>query len=345
MEHTIPLAITDAMLTSNIVEVPPAAWNAGTTYAADAIVSIFSGPSATMATLYESLLPGNLNKAPATEPNWWRPAGVAYLPWSNGTNYALDAIVTEDHQLFQAMKAGSGHRPTTSGLEYWLPLGPTNRWAMFDRQIETRTTHPREIKFEIAMNGRFDTLGLFTVDAAAINVTVMKGAVEVFNKSYSMTSYQGIANYWDHFFNPHPRRRKLYLTGLPIFAGLRLIVTLTGKDVSVGHFAHGRKRRLGATLRGGQLGSVDYSEYKTDTFGRRSVMVREYKNQGRFDVVVKKPYVDTTRQAILDSRGTPAMICASDQYQSMIFFGLITSADVTVQYAQEAILRLQAEDF
>lgn len=345
MDHTIPLPVTEAALVSSIVEVPPAAWNGATTFALGGQAAIFSGPNATIGMLYESLQPGNVNKPPATEPLWWKPIGIAYRPYNPLISYVKGAVVTAAHRLFEKVAPGLGHDPLTSGPELWLDMGPTNRWAMFDKQIETQTTHPSEIRIEIPMTGRFDTLALLNVSAAKVNVTLKKGELELYNEDHKMTSYAGIANWWDHYFNRVQRKRVLYLTDLPIITGLTLIVTITGTNVAVGHLAHGRKRHFGDTMRGAQLGYLDYSEYGVDTFGRRRVIVRDYKDTGGFDVVVAKPYVDSTRQAILDSRGQPSLICASDQYQSMIYFGLITSANITVAYAHESILRCQVEGF
>lgn len=344
-DHTIPLPVTDAMLTSNIVEVPPTAWDGVTVFALGSQTSIFSGPNSTLATLYESLQDGNVGKAPASEPLWWKPIGVAYRSYLPNVSYVKGAVVTHAHRLLEKITPGLGHDPATSGPEFWLDTGPSNRWAMFDRQIETQTTHPDTIRVEIPLNGRFDTLGLFEVEAASINVTLMKGELEVYNENYSMTSYTGIGNYWDHFFNPVERKHLLYLTGLPIITGLTLIVTLTGTNVAVGHLGHGRRRRFGETERGAELGFLDYSEYGVDQFGRRTVIIRDYKDEGGFNVFVPATYVDSTRRAIKEVRGIPAIICASERYESMVFLGLITSSKVIVTYAHESVLRVQVEGF
>lgn len=345
MDHTIPLLVSDESLISNIIETPPLAWDGETAYAAGGMAAVFSGPNATVATNYESLQDDNLNHSPDTEPTWWKPVGTAYLPWDSGTNYAIGAVVTRNHRIVEATKAGSNHDPATSGIEWWRDLGPSNLWAMFDRQIETQTTHPDTIRVEIPLTGRFDTLALLGVVAASVNIKLMKGDVQVYDETFGMTSYLGIANYWDHFFNEISRKRLLYVTDLAIITGLTLIVTLTGTNVAVGHMVYGRRRRFGATQLGAELGFLDYSNYGVDDFGRRNVIIRGYKKQGNFDVIVPTEYVDSTYQAITDLRGTPALIKASERFEAMIYFGLITSAKITVQYKRFAVMRVQVEDF
>ena len=64
-----PLTITDGMLSvpgTNVPEADYAAWNSGTTYAADARVILTSTHK-----IYQSLQAGNLNKDPVTQPLWW----------------------------------------------------------------------------------------------------------------------------------------------------------------------------------------------------------------------------------------------------------------------------------
>lgn len=68
MKVVRPIAIVDADLTSNVAE-SEAVWNAGTTYAKDAIAR--GNTTETAHQLYVSLQATNLNK-PLTDPLWWK---------------------------------------------------------------------------------------------------------------------------------------------------------------------------------------------------------------------------------------------------------------------------------
>ena len=95
-------AVTSASLTSDVLETPPSAYNAGTTYADGNQVSVFSGTNNTTATMYESLAGSNTGNTPSSSPSWWKPLGTAYLAYNAGTNYSAGAIVTDttNHLLY-----------------------------------------------------------------------------------------------------------------------------------------------------------------------------------------------------------------------------------------------------
>lgn len=110
MKLVRPIALTDVTLIStNVPETPPAAYNAVTTYAAGAQVSVFSG---TVAAVYESLAPGNLGNTPASSPLWWKSLGTAHALYSGTTLYLAGEVVADvtTHKLYESqvgVNAGS----------------------------------------------------------------------------------------------------------------------------------------------------------------------------------------------------------------------------------------------
>lgn len=342
-------AITDGILTSDVLETPPSAYDAGTTYDAGDQVSVFSGASNTVATMYESLVGSNLGNTPASSADEWEPIGTAYLAYNAGTDYALGAVVTDttNHLLYESL-AGSNQGEDLTDTEWWLELGPSNKWAMFDNQIDTQTVKPEVIEVEIALTGRMDTLGLLNVDAGMVNITLMNGETEIYNQDFTMVNYAGIANYWDHFFEPVTRKRTLYVQDLPIITGLTLIVTITnsGGNAAVGHMVFGRGRDLGNTQYGATLGYLDFSNIELDSdFGTRAVVLRGFKKQGDFDVWIQEAYVDQVYDIVTSYQGVPTLITATDQYSAAIYFGLITSAKINIAYKLYSVMRISVEDF
>ena len=64
--------------------------------------------------------------------------------WVVGTTYALDAVVRGNtaetaHKLFLSVQAANVGHPVTDPL-WWVEMGPSNRWAMFDGSNTTSTT-------------------------------------------------------------------------------------------------------------------------------------------------------------------------------------------------------------
>lgn len=267
--------------------------------------------------------------------------------WTTAT-YSLGNVVSRLNRRWESLQNSNTNKPPEANPSFWLDLGPTNPWAMFDEQISTQTTRADSLRVELAIAGRMDTLGLLNVDASSVNVTLKKGAVEIYNRDFSMVNYNGIANYADHHFKPVSRRRTLTLTGLPIVTGLTLIVTFTntGANAACGHLVFGRGQVLGQSQYGATLGYRDFSNFEADaTFAVRSLIKRDYKKQGDFDVWIPDEYVDRVYDLVTGYRATPVLIIASSRYSSSIYFGLITAAKITIAYHKYSVMRISTEDF
>lgn len=338
------LTVSEAMLaSSNVLETPPAAYNAGTTYALGNQVSVFSGTNSTTATMYESLQAGNLNKTPASEPTWWQPIGTAYLAWNSGTAYSIGAIVTYGHKLYSAIDAGTNKNPVTE-TAYWLETGPSNLWAMFDQKTGTVTTRPLEVNAEIDITGRIDTVALFALNGASVNVTMMDGVTEVHNQDYSLVSTDGIVDWFSYFFEPIVRKTELLVTGLPNTLDPTLTVSVTDTDdVSVGALVAGLSREIGATQYGAKVGITDFSRKQQDDFGNWYIVERGFSKRGNFTVYVEAPYSDQVFNLLADYRATPVVMIGADDYASTYYYGLLKDWNIELSYPSHHVVTIEMD--
>ena len=100
-----PITMTAAMLTSSTVPettADAAAYNAGTTYALNAQCSVTTGNNIQF---YRSLQAGNLNKTPASQPTWWEPSSIGYVPYSAATAYVAGdkCMLVSNHMVYEAL--------------------------------------------------------------------------------------------------------------------------------------------------------------------------------------------------------------------------------------------------
>jgi len=169
----------------------------------------------------------------------------------------------------------------------------------------------------------------------------------VYNRDFSMVSYLGIANYWDHHFLPVTRRRTLYVADLPIVTGLRLTVTFlnAGSNAACGHMVVGRRRSLGQTLIGATLDYIDFSKFEPNEFGIRAVVVRSQKDQGSFEIWVEGKYLDLVRRIVKSYSGRPILISASSKFESTNYFGLLTKGSTLINYTDFAVFKVNVEEF
>lgn len=345
MSHIVrPFAVT-SIATTNVLETPPAAYNAGTTYALGDQVSVFSGVSSTVATMYESLQAGNTGNTPASSPAWWQEIGTAYLAWNSGTTYAIDAIVsdTTGHRLYQSLQNSNTNHAVTD-TAWWVDIGPTNRWAMFDQINSSQTSRPLEVSATINTTGRIDSVVFTNLAANALNVTVTDGVDEFYNEDISLVDNSFISDYYDYFFEEIVRFTDYEVTGLPNILNPVISFALTDSGtVAVGNVVPGFAFELGDTQYGAKLGNTDYSRITTDDFGNTSITVRDSAKRGDFTIWM--PAYRTDRAfAILDSfRGTALAFVGANEFTSTIQFGLLRDWNLEIAYPSHSVLSLQMQ--
>ena len=90
------------------------------------------------------LVPGTITSAMLTS----TVAETDYTAWSSGTTYAVGGrcISTTTHRVYESLVASNtNHDPTDisnriGATPWWLDVGATNRWKMFDDQTTSQTT-------------------------------------------------------------------------------------------------------------------------------------------------------------------------------------------------------------
>ena len=100
------------------------------------------------------------------------------------------------------------------------------------------------------VSGRIDTVALFNLDGASVNVTMLDRATEVHNEDYSLVSTDGIADWFSRLFEPIVRKTELLCYRPAQHARPSLTATVTDTDnVSVGAFVAGWRFMSGYAIR------------------------------------------------------------------------------------------------
>lgn len=351
-----PAAITETVLIStNAVETPPAAFNAGTTYALNDLSS-FGLASATDGTwtgyglrdVYRSLAPGNIGHAPASSPTWWKRIGSVYQEWANATAYAVgDRVqVTSAHKVFQAAAAHSGKNPLTDTTGAWIEVGATNRWAMFDQVVGTQTAVPESLVVSLKPGGRFDSLAMDNVTAASVQVvvTTAAGAI-VYDRTVDMISTVGITNLWAWFTEPVDRSTTVLLTDLPAYSGATVTITLNepAGEAGCGICVLGLSRTIGKTRYGASVGAQDYSRKERDQFGGYSFVERAYSKRANFTVLVENVSLDAIAALLTEYRAKPIFYIGASEYGLTSGYGVLKDWAVEIAYPTHSELTIEAE--
>lgn len=86
---------------------------------------------------------------------------------TSGTQSGTHTATAQVHKVYESLQAANtGHYPLISPT-WWVEVGSTNRWAMFDGAVSSQTTNADEIKVTLNTVGRDDAVALFNVSGCS----------------------------------------------------------------------------------------------------------------------------------------------------------------------------------
>jgi hypothetical protein len=343
-----PVEITDALLVSSTAyEVAPAAYNAGTTYASGAFVSVAG--SAGLITVYKSLQNSNTGHTPASSPSWWLEHCTTYQEYSGAATYALDDYVINatTHRTYKSL-ANSNTGNALTDTTKWFLVGATNKWAMFDfdRSVGTSQTGPLTVTFTPGQ--RITAIALLGIVGASVTVTMTVAAVTVYTATRSLSG-RDTRTWSDYFFGTFGQIPSLLLSDLPAYSGATVTVTLVGTVVSCGACVVGSAVTIGQILQGAKSDGLNFSRFDRDDFGNSVLVPRRTVPRTSQTILFEK--VNTNR--IRDLRSslnakTAVWIGLSDQsndyFETLLILGIYKQFEISLDHPTHAVLNLELEE-
>lgn len=269
--------------------------------------------------------------------------------WNAATAYTVgqQAIRTTTHMKYERKVAGTSATPPESDAVNWLAIGPTNRWAMFDRKVGTKTTAATSLSTVMSAGPVSGVAALELAGREAV-VTMKNapGGSVVYDRTVSLDGTI-INSVYDWLFNDFEQLTDFVLTDLPRhYAGGELSVTINGTSgVACGVLQVGQVFEIGQTLSGATVGIIDYSRKVTDTYGNRDVLERGYSKRGNIQVLTDKSDFNKIYRLLASLRATPCVYIGADTvgYEPMINYGFYKDFSMVVQYAQHHLCNLEIE--
>ncbi len=344
----VPHTVTDTMLaSSSVVDVAPAAYSAGTTYALDANVSVAG--AAGLITVYKSLQASNTGHTPASSPTWWAKLCTLYQAYSAGATYAADDRVQDNttHLVYQSLVSSNTGNELTDKAK-WVQVSATNVWSAFDDEIGTRTTGMSPLKI-VLRPGSTSGLMLFDVTArmASIVMRDAPGGVTVATRTIDLDGTV-IESFFDWFFEEFEPLTDAVLTDLPAqYNNCELEITLTNTsgDASIGVLKPGIVREIGATKAGARVGIISFTKKTRNDFGNLALVTRSWSKKNSLAVVTEKARFRLIYNWLASLQGR---LCAfigttAAGYEPMLVYGYYTDFNIDIEYAYTHLCSLEIE--
>ena len=278
-----------------------------------------------------------------------------YAEWdggSPGTTYATGdrVILTSTHRIYESLQDGNLNKNPVTETTWWVEVGPTNRWAVFDTSVSTQTTQSTNITYTLEPGIAINSLAILNLtDADEINIQITSPSAGspgiVYTETVDLGLTSPFSDWYNWFFGIRSRPSQYIVTNLPIYTdGIFEIEILGGTDLAVGVILIGQQQRFGRGIRlGARVGIQDYSRKETSEFGETVLVQRAFAKKANFDLFIDKAEVDTLQTYLTALRATPALWIGSTEYESTTVFGFYKNFDVLLNYPEHADCELEIE--
>lgn len=269
--------------------------------------------------------------------------------WDVMETYAQGDIARVTSSLYRSVQNGNtGHDPASDAdAEWWIRIGPSNRWRMFDEAVGTQTTNPDSIEVELAPSGFVDSFALLNLSAATAQVTFRIGEEDpYFDETYLLIDNSAVVDWWTWLFEPIKRQTDLAVTGLPPYFGPTVEVTLSAPDATAacGALIIGQSKQIGSTALGARLGIDDFSRKETDPdFGVTTLLKRGFRRRGDYTVLIENGALDGIYATLSELRATPLIWIPSDAYGATLIYGWYREAQTEIAYPNHSLVSLSLE--
>lgn len=250
--------------------------------------------------------------------------------WVSGATYAIGDLRwrATTHMVYERLTAGAGTTVPELAKADWKAKRPTNRWAMFDSQMNTVTQVASPLTV-VLKPGNFNAVGAYGIQGAtSVTVTVLDApGGNVIRTWTSSLEESAPADWWEYWFMPFKPATDFVLSDIEPYVNAQITVTFTGPGtVGVAMLDVGDLRPMGDTQWGPESSPQDYSYVDIDSDGNNVVMkgksAKDMSAVSEFDPGEANRIDDTVHELL----GVPSMWIASraPEHRPLRCFGLGT---------------------
>jgi hypothetical protein len=249
-----------------------------------------------------------------------------YAAWAAATAYTAGqrVIRTATHRIYERVVSGTTATTPESDSVNWRDIGPTSRWAMFDKSVGTITTASSSITVVLDPGQIIEGIALLDLDCESVTITASVSGTTVYSAVLApVLDTTPIIDWYSYFFETVAKRRTVVITDLPPYVGMQITIVIAAAagTVSCGSCVVGRLYDLGPTLYGAQVSITDYSQKSTNSFGATSVTQRAYAKRMSARMAMDAAAMDRAVSRLSAVRAVPVVWIGSEDIESTVIYG------------------------
>jgi len=263
----------------------------------------------------------------------------AMLPANSATNVDADYVpataysggvkVSYNDRIYLSLQAANtGHTPgDTASVAWWSDQGPTNKAAMLDGLVNTRTTATTTLAMTVAPVISVNAVSLINLAGVRYaEVIATRDATTLYSKTVDFWDTSLITDWAEYFFAEAELVPDLVLTDLPFLPGMSISITLTGTGtVGLGKLDVGNVLDVGLEEYGLKREGIDYTKVTFDNFGVATIGTQIYTRKFSSQALIENSKLDMITRRLDSLASTPVVIIGANGWKSsMIVYGLLS---------------------
>jgi hypothetical protein len=273
--------------------------------------------------------------------------------WVTNTPYAVGARVhrTQTHRIYTRLVAGQTTTPPENDLTgdapLWKDSGPTNAWAMFDDETNTRSIAQSLLRV-VLQPGVFNSLALIELRGGSARIKVTDGIAGpvVYDKTFSL-ALNNVVDGYTYFFEPVRQKETLVRLDLPPYTNAVVTVEITGTaQIECGGLIAGTAYELGSTETGINFGIRDYSRKTTDAdTGVTTLQERRFAKLMSAQVFLERGKTDYVNQVLTELRAKPCVWLGEPELgmDALTIFGWCKDFRGNLKEARHTVYSIEVE--
>jgi len=274
--------------------------------------------------------------------------------WNSGTTYAAgnEVYLSSTHRKYRSVQGSNlNHDPATDDGTWWLDIGGTNKWAMFDEYVSTYSQRTSATSFAVTINtGIIDSLFLYGMEGEEAEVVMRDGAGGTIVYSTTLTLQVPKINDWyAYYFEAYRYVPYFVITDLPPYANAHVTLTITSASamtLKCGMMVPSRSYEIGSTQYGVRAGIRDYSRKTVDeATGFVTLEQRKYAKTLRATVRTDQLKFPEVHAMLEDLRATPVVWIGDSNglMEPLTVFGFYKDFYLTVDLPSCGLYTLEVE--
>jgi hypothetical protein len=214
-----------------------------------------------------------------------------------------EVVKVSTHRRYRSAKDGNIDDPelgVTLSPPTWVDIGPTNKWAMFDKKPSIQSVNGDEIKITIRPGQFTQSISGFNLSGVnTVNVKVIDDADgETYNEDIEMNDSSRVVGLLSYFTSPIVYKSDFTLTNLPAYRTSNIELTMSGSNIRAGAILVGDYIQIGRELAGTSYNSNPITIRTPDGFGGFDITRRGVSDTISFKVGYQKPEFEFIRNTL-----------------------------------------------